>query len=240
MTDQTQILQPAAITWARWRQLRRTTGSLARELMTERLRQIPCRSPVLDVGGGAAADYMSGLDASDGVLSVNIDREMRPSVIADAAGRLPFRDEVFATVLSFNTLEHLGDDASALAEMVRVLRPGGWLHVMVPFLYRVHAHPDDYHRHTATGWTAQLVGAGIPPRNQLIEPLVWDPFSTAWAIADIAPLGRSWWRARRFVRPLVLGRPLVFGRVDRRSAAEAPRITAEHALAYYVAARKPE
>lgn len=56
--------------------------------------------------------------------------------VADAV-KLPFQNESFDHVLSFDTLEHIGDPASAeasagrqskaLSEMVRVLKPGGSL-----------------------------------------------------------------------------------------------------------------
>lgn len=46
--------------------------------------------------------------------------------------RLPFADGAFDRVIASEVLEHVGDDAAALAELVRVLRPGGALAVTVP------------------------------------------------------------------------------------------------------------
>jgi SAM-dependent methyltransferase len=158
-------------------------------------------------------------------------------VLTDVTTALPFRDGAFAAVLALNTFEHLGNDRAALGECVRVLRAGGSLHLMTPFLWRVHGDPDDFHRHTASAWAAMLRTAGATDIQ--IEPLVWDPFASAWAIADMAPLGRTWWRARRFIRPAVLARPLLLGRVDKRQRADADALTAEYALAYYTTARRP-
>jgi len=214
--------------------LRRKDWSLMRALMYERLATVELAAPVLDIGGGAAADYNALLDCSP--VSVNIQTALGPSVIGDVTGGLPFADASFAAVLAINTLEHLLDDAATLSECFRVLRPGGVLHAMTPFLYRVHGHPDDYHRHTGSAWAALLASAGFDSAR--IEPLVWDTMSTAWSLVDAAPLGRNWWRARRVLRPLVLARPLVFGRIDRRMKEKGPSMTADYPVAYYAMARR--
>jgi SAM-dependent methyltransferase len=49
-----------------------------------------------------------------------------------AGEALPFRDDSFDYVTSFQTLEHVGDPARVVAEMVRVTRPGGGIHIMCP------------------------------------------------------------------------------------------------------------
>lgn len=48
------------------------------------------------------------------------------------AEKLPFADDSFDYVTSFQTLEHVGDPEKAIAEMVRVTRPGGAIHIMCP------------------------------------------------------------------------------------------------------------
>lgn len=53
----------------------------------------------------------------------------------DGSGVLPFPDDSFDLVTMLDVLEHISDDAGALREVVRVLRPGGTLLATVP------AHP---------------------------------------------------------------------------------------------------
>jgi SAM-dependent methyltransferase len=91
----------------------------------------------LDVGCGtgmlaarlAVAGYaMTGVDPSEGMLTVL--RERNPAVEAARApgSALPFRDGAFDVVLSVATLHHVADPPEVrrtLAEMVRVARPGG-------------------------------------------------------------------------------------------------------------------
>ena len=56
---------------------------------------------------------------------------MAAPVQGDALG-LPFDDETFDRVIASEVLEHIDDDESALAELARVLRPGGRLAVTIP------------------------------------------------------------------------------------------------------------
>ncbi|OWJ65640.1 class I SAM-dependent methyltransferase [Inquilinus limosus] len=46
---------------------------------------------------------------------------------------LPFADGTFDVVIANHVLEHIPDDAAAIAELARVLRPGGRAVLMVPF-----------------------------------------------------------------------------------------------------------
>jgi SAM-dependent methyltransferase len=74
----------------------------------------------------------SGIDADVGRLR-KADREGARSKVAGAAlPRLPFRDGTFDKVLASEVLEHLPDDRAALAELFRVLKPGGILAISVP------------------------------------------------------------------------------------------------------------
>ena len=71
----------------------------------------------------------------------------RPDVYAEA-GRLPLVSACADGVLLFEVLEHVPDPAAAIAEIARVLRPGGKLLLSVPFLYPIHNAPYDFHRFT--------------------------------------------------------------------------------------------
>ncbi len=48
--------------------------------------------------------------------------------------RLPFQSQSFDAVASYQTLEHIAEPAAALDEMIRIVRPDGWLFVAGPNL----------------------------------------------------------------------------------------------------------
>ncbi|MGH9333440.1 MAG: class I SAM-dependent methyltransferase [Vicinamibacteria bacterium] len=65
---------------------------------------------------------------------------------ADAVA-LPFGDDVFDAVFIFDVLEHVDDEKGALAEIRRVLRPGGTLLVTVPAFMFLYGLQDEVSEH---------------------------------------------------------------------------------------------
>jgi SAM-dependent methyltransferase len=59
-------------------------------------------------------------------------RGMGAQVVNAAGERLPFLAQSFDVILSHEVLEHVVDDALAIREMLRVLRPGGRIVLFVP------------------------------------------------------------------------------------------------------------
>ncbi len=94
---------------------------------------------VLDLGCGAAK--------TDGAIGV--DRWPAPGVdlIADmATGSLPFAEATFDRVVMNDALEHVADPPRLVADIARILKPGGRLDVRVPHYTSVHAWSDFTHR----------------------------------------------------------------------------------------------
>jgi SAM-dependent methyltransferase len=98
--------------------------------------------------------------------------------------RLPFGDAAFDCVTSFDVLYHdwVRDDRAAVAEMARVLRPGGLLLVRVPALRLLWgAHDGEVlsrHRYTRRELIELLESAGLQPGpatycNSLLLPLLF-------------------------------------------------------------------
>lgn len=181
MIVQKMILNPHPVSFSRWRRLSKGNDSLLRSLEHEYIEGIKLSGLVLDVGGGRDFRYLEIMQNKGTVHSVNIAKSVQPTVVADLNELLPLRDASYDHVISFNTLEHIREDRQLLAEIIRVLRPQGSFLITVPFLYRIHGSPFDFHRHTAIWWEQTFIDLGIPKQRLNVEPLLWSPFSTACA-----------------------------------------------------------
>jgi SAM-dependent methyltransferase len=174
-----------------WKRLRRVFAdksehSLLRCLEYERLAHLGLTGTVLDFGGGQRARYAARVrdwGAAFEYQSANIDKNADPMFLLAPGTKLPASDACYDAVLSLNTLEHVLDLDSVLAEIARVLKPSGRLIVIVPFVFRVHGHPDDYHRGTPSFWHAKLAANGFAAIA--VEALNWGPFSTAQTVSGM-------------------------------------------------------
>ena len=64
---------------------------------------------------------------------------------------LGFEDETFDVVVCLSILEHVPDPLRAIAELHRVLKPGGKVWVQLPFNFPYHESPKDYWRCSPDG-----------------------------------------------------------------------------------------
>jgi len=133
----------------------------------------------------------------------------RAATVGGDAIAMPFGDEVFDRVIAAEVLEHVPGDGRALAEIARVLRPGGLLVVTVPawlperICWQLSA---DYHNipgghvriYTRPGLEAQLRAAGLVVgghhhAHALHSPYWW--LKCAVGVHDDAhPLARAYHR----------------------------------------------
>lgn len=127
---------------------------------------------VLDLGSGGGRHAFEAMRRGAAVVAVDSDRAAAKDCAAfmlaladedaEVAGQagsgtasvadaldLPFRSASFDRVIAAEVLEHVSDDRRAVAELVRVLRPGGTLAVTVPRWFPelvCWALSDDYHQ----------------------------------------------------------------------------------------------
>ena len=78
---------------------------------------------------------------------------------------MPLPDACCDSVGCSEVLEHLPRPEDAVAELARVLRPGGTLVLSVPFLSRLHEEPHDYFRYTSHGLRVLLTRHGFDVRE---------------------------------------------------------------------------
>lgn len=116
--------------------------ALWRAIEAASMASVAIEHPVLDIGcafGEFARVFFANKRPPD--VGVDIDRGELLRCIADPvyraavqcdARRLPFPDASFQTVISVSTLEHIPEADRTIADVSRVLRPGGVLAFTVP------------------------------------------------------------------------------------------------------------
>jgi SAM-dependent methyltransferase len=114
-------------------------GRLFRERINRGLRLLPERrfGRVLEVGYGAGAVLLSLAPSVDDLHGLDLDADPAPALrLLESRGHratlrrgsvyeLPYEDGAFDLVVSFSMFEHLAEYEKGLAEVVRVMRPGG-------------------------------------------------------------------------------------------------------------------
>lgn len=98
---------------------------------------------MLNVGGGPHRE-------SEFEYTLNLRPFANVDIAADAS-QIPFADNTFDVVYSLAVLEHVPDPPAVVAEMLRVLKPGGRLYSEIPFIFFFHGYPADYTRYTEQG-----------------------------------------------------------------------------------------
>ena len=211
--------------WLDWKQLRRSVEDLREH----------ARGTLLDVGVSEApyrtyyaphVERYIGLEYPPSILDKqpdlwNILDQAKQSVDVFGDGnQLPFRDGAFDTVLSTEVLEHLPTPAVCVAEMARVLKPGGKLLLTVPFSQPLHELPNDFWRFTPSALALLAEDAGLEPIS--IEPrgnfaTALGAMSSQWLLRSVGAKRRqsdgsvilSRWRST-LILPLLAGIQILF------------------------------
>lgn len=143
---------------------------------------------ILDIGFGTGAmltflsryGAVTGMDTSAEAIRFARTRSDRPMLLGDVTS-IPLRDGAMDLVTAFDIVEHVDDEAGALAELARVCRPGGHLLVTVPAFQFLWGNQDviSHHRrrYTRAALGARVAAAGFRIRtltyfNALLFPIV--------------------------------------------------------------------
>lgn len=106
---------------------------------------------IVHIGGGPNRNHPLELNLNLFPMS-NVD-------VVASAHALPFGDDSLDVVISAAVLEHVQDLDRTVDEMQRVLKPGGFVYIEIPFMQHYHTHDsygvkfEDYRRLTKRGLT---------------------------------------------------------------------------------------
>jgi SAM-dependent methyltransferase len=132
----------------------------------EKMRRIFSEKPsVVDIGGGLRINREKNnrfnpenawlVPLAEKVDYRILDKvaDYNPDIVGDIH-ELPFEDNSQDAIICIAVLEHVEEPHKAVKELFRVLKPGGYCFIYVPFLYYYHAHEGyykDFFRYTKDG-----------------------------------------------------------------------------------------
>lgn len=189
------------------------------------------RGRLLDLGCGNVPlfEVYSGL--VDDIVCVDwptsLHQQRHIDVFADLALPLPLSDCCFDSVVLTDVLEHIPTPERLVAEIARILAPGGCVLIGVPFMYGLHEVPHDFNRYTRYQLERMLGNAGlkilqlteIGGSPEVVADIVGKTLPSRLSASFVQLAG--WLLRRSFVR-----------RISERTRAKFP-------LEYVVVAEKP-
>ncbi|HLU39704.1 MAG TPA: class I SAM-dependent methyltransferase [Planctomycetota bacterium] len=143
---------------------------------------------VLEIGCGAGGmlkplarfGAVYGIDIATEYVQVCAEHGLA-RMVAGSGDALPFADRTFDLVALFDVIEHIPDERATLAEVRRVLKPGGTVFVSVPAYQFLFSQNDrvvhHQRRYTAAQLRRRLREAGLQPKkvsyfNTFLFPLI--------------------------------------------------------------------
>jgi len=169
---------------------------LLRTILEDRIGEA---SMLLDVGS-ADGPSVRWLDGHGRRVMLDIDpRGLAPGGVCGSALALPFADDTFDVACAFDVVEHCDPESLALAELTRVLKPGGRLLMSVPAYQWAWSEFDEenghHRRYTRPRAVRAVEAAGLTVTRSTYAFAGVFPFFAAERLARRARQGLSRKRA---------------------------------------------
>jgi SAM-dependent methyltransferase len=146
------------------------------------LAQLTLNGSIIDIGGDKNSKYSSLIQGNHTITTINLNEKSKPDIFHDLEKPLPIKDQVYDHALLINVLEHIFAYKELLRESVRILKQGGTLVIVVPFLFPVHPSPLDFRRFTSMALKAELELLSL--RNIQVTPLGSGVFKVMYLLID--------------------------------------------------------
>lgn len=120
------------------------------------------KGKILDLGAGNVLRYKSLFKEADQYLTQDHKEAAnhKHDFVCDAS-KVPASDASFDNIICTQVLEHVPDPFAIMAEIARLLKPGGFLILSVPQANEIHEAPYDFFRYTKYGIAELAAKSGL-------------------------------------------------------------------------------
>ena len=144
-----------------------------------------------------------GIDLVWAALAYSKQRDPGLPLVQGDVTRLPIATERVDAVLAFDVIEHLEDEAAALAEIHRALRPGGVALINVPAFPSLWSGKDTANHHRRR-YRRPVLRRGLEAAGFRVERITYTNaflFAPIWCARQIQRLSRRPWNSTAEYHP---------------------------------------
>lgn len=157
------------------------TDSLLRTLQYEEISKLNLNGSIVDFGGSKKSGYQNLIKGNNIFTTVNISEEYSYDIYENLEENfINLKDKIFDHALAINFLEHIYNYKNFIKNASFIIKTNGKFIITVPFLFKVHGSPSDYHRYTPYAFKKVLEENGF--EIELIKPIGVGFFSILYQI----------------------------------------------------------
>ena len=131
---------------------RLSTRQRVRNTLVNMLGGQPRAKSLIDVRPNPLADLFPGIEYLDrGYNQEKLDTDQDYTVDFAIDDQVEHLADRFSMAVSFDTLEHVADPPAFCRNLLRVVKPGGYVYLQTVFSYVYHPSPEDYFRFSPAG-----------------------------------------------------------------------------------------
>jgi uncharacterized protein YbaR (Trm112 family) len=157
---------------------------------------------ILNIGSGGYRPY------SQNEILLDIDVVPYVDIVGDGH-RLPIKSESIDKVFMRAVMEHVAHPDVFASEVDRVLKKNGLLFNMIPFIFPLHAYPNDYFRYTPEGIKQLFPNYEIIESGNYMGPSVAFAYTLKYFLATLFSLNNKYlyninlWLFGWMVKPII-------------------------------------
>jgi SAM-dependent methyltransferase len=207
--------------------------SILREEEYRQLSLFRFSGTILDLGGCKKEGYHRIISSSEkNISTANMAGAGACDFTVDLEKPFSISSSSYENIICLNVLEHIFNFLNVVDESYRVLKPGGFYVLSVPFLFNIHGSPNDYFRYTKSSMEKMLSGAGFVEIE--IKEIGRGFFSLVFQIIDGPGFVKAVW-LRSFLKKLFVGMDILLSTLSHNYA----RLSLRIPLGYFIIAKKP-